>query len=229
MEEQIAELKESVDMLKKFQQGYIDRIINLEEVLQKLIKKHKIKPTPGYVIMDPKTKEFNIELDKLLEKLDVPKGQTERKGDKQMAKEYFEYMASGGEKDILQIQKEFRESPCPHENIEYGLCLECGLSTNEILDSKLSEPRARLITIYPDEYIEVKLKKAEPENSHALDSLLHGVAPIPLPEVHKLLKQTEERVRGATREELISEFLEDLNSNMWIKDIIKKWQGRLKE
>ncbi len=34
LEEQVAELKESVDMLKKFQQGYIDRIIALEERLK---------------------------------------------------------------------------------------------------------------------------------------------------------------------------------------------------
>ncbi|KKL75794.1 hypothetical protein LCGC14_2051260, partial [marine sediment metagenome] len=33
--------------------------------------------------------------------------------------------------DILQIQKKFRESKCPHETIEYGLCLECGLGSRE--------------------------------------------------------------------------------------------------
>jgi len=45
-------------------------------------------------------------------------------------------------KDILQIQKEFRESQCPHENIEYGLCLECGLSTQEIKKASGGEKEA---------------------------------------------------------------------------------------
>lgn len=38
MKPQIAELKEPIELLKKFQQGYIDRIINLEEVLRGFIK-----------------------------------------------------------------------------------------------------------------------------------------------------------------------------------------------
>jgi len=29
--------------------------------------------------------------------------------------------------------------------------------------------------------------------------------------------------------ELIGKFLEDLNSNMWIKDIIKKWEAKKDE
>ena len=85
--------------------------------------------------------------------------------------------------------------------------------------------------------------KTEPEKSDALDALLHAVAPIPLPEVNKLLKET--------RKELIEEFLIDFfwshafrrhydntyyercickttpsKFRKWVK---KKWQGRLKQ
>lgn len=38
-----------------------------------------------------------------------------------------------------------------------------------------------------------------------------------------------EMEKGKQKRELISEFLEDLDSNMWIKDIVKKWKKRLKQ
>ncbi|KKK48674.1 hypothetical protein LCGC14_3142750, partial [marine sediment metagenome] len=37
---------------------------------------------------------------------------------------------------ILEIQKQFRESKCPHETIEYGLCLECGRGIRISFDIK---------------------------------------------------------------------------------------------
>ncbi len=35
--------------------------------------------------------------------------------------------------------------------------------------------------------------------------------------------------RREIEKKLISEFLSDLDSNMWIKDIVKKWEGKLKD
>lgn len=70
LKEQIAELQNTFKMIDLCLKVDGKEIKLIEEVLRELIKKHKIKPTPGYTIMDPKIKEFNIELDKLLEKLD---------------------------------------------------------------------------------------------------------------------------------------------------------------
>lgn len=57
--------------------------------------------------------------------------------------------------------------------------------------------------------------------------------PIPIPSFFQadinLGKMTElDYYKNILPYHLIKEFVEDLNSNMWIKDIIKKWQAKLK-
>lgn len=74
------------------------------------------------------------------------------------------------------------------------------------------------------------------KDTHALDALLHATAPIPLPEVRKLIIEALNRER--------KEFLDDLkifqnecvdadwnnfDPMQYIEEVIEKWEKRIKE
>lgn len=136
--DQIAELKKAIGLLKEFQQGYIDRIINLEEVLR--IIGNAVKDELDFYD-EPEEREKII---KALEKLDSPK-QTEKKDVKTFMDKFRKLgqKDSGGEKipigeDLLErIRKvesvpmdksKLREKlPEPHRkwSLEENPCAQC--------------------------------------------------------------------------------------------------------